>query len=303
MVKNGWSRTQSVLEKQLQKSEDSGWRIVRPKGFDESAFPSADAVMNWPAASARSVPGFPGALQISKVLPRQMAEQYVQSAEGLGFDNAHHPSYQNQEKDQSEESYRKNDRCVYQATQAQVKLLFDRLGPFLPPHLDAGTFGSWHLWGLNDMWRFYRYREGQSFPIHQDNMTAKAKNMTTWFTVLIYLSDGFKGGSTLMHDYKEEVKQEVVPEVGGALIFFHMPPWSPLHSGAPVSEGVKYVLRTDVMYKAEQPSSFALTPPYILNGFLEPKPLPVPAIAAEWEDYWRTATNEFNQFWVKAGPA
>lgn len=39
---------------------------------------------------------------------------------------------------------------------------------------------------------------------------------------------------------------EVAPTAGTALLFRHRV----LHEGAPVAAGVKYVLRTDVMYRA-----------------------------------------------------
>eukprot|EP00746_Dinoflagellata_sp_MGD_P026943 gnl/MRDRNA2_/MRDRNA2_16347_c0_seq1.p1 gnl/MRDRNA2_/MRDRNA2_16347_c0~~gnl/MRDRNA2_/MRDRNA2_16347_c0_seq1.p1 ORF type:complete len:310 (+),score=61.99 gnl/MRDRNA2_/MRDRNA2_16347_c0_seq1:126-1055(+) len=278
----------------------SQWRVVRPKGFNESAFLSLDAAKAWPEVRVRSVPGFPGALQLSGVLPREVAEQYAKAAELLEFDDAHHPSYQSQDIDQTEESFRKNNRCVYQASEGQTQLLFLRVGQFLAPHLDAGQYGSWHLWGLNDMWRFYRYRDGQHFPIHCDNPTTKVANLSTWFSVLVYLTDGFEGGSTLLHyDAALPPMVSISPVAGDALIFFHMPPFSPPHSGAPPVGGNKYVLRTDVLYKAEASpgKSLPLSPPYDVKTYEPPAPTHVPTVAPEWEEYWTEVADYFRTYW------
>ncbi len=55
------------------------------------------------------------------------------------------------------------------------------------------------------------------------------------------LNEEFTGGST---DF--DLVGSVVPETGMALLFEHRV----LHQGAPLLEGVKYVMRTDVMYRA-----------------------------------------------------
>jgi hypothetical protein len=61
---------------------------------------------------------------------------------------------------------------------------------------------------------------------------------------MLYLNDGFNGGST---DFSlpGEDPIEIVPSRGLVLIFKH----ALRHRGAPVKRGVKYVLRTDVMYR------------------------------------------------------
>ncbi len=58
-------------------------------------------------------------------------------------------------------------------------------------------------------------------------------------TFMIYLNEDMKGGETKF------IECDIKPETGKALIFIH----ELLHEGAPVLEGVKYVLRTDVMYR------------------------------------------------------
>jgi hypothetical protein len=70
-------------------------------------------------------------------------------------------------------------------------------------------------------------------------------------TFMIYLNDGMTGGETrFFADMQQVVRQcpylSVQPKEGMALVFLH----SIWHEGAVVYTGQKYVLRTDVMYKA-----------------------------------------------------
>ena len=60
---------------------------------------------------------------------------------------------------------------------------------------------------------------------------------------MVYLNEGFEGGETLFF-----VEPEVVirPQTGAALIFQH----PIIHEGSEVTAGVKYVVRTDLMYRA-----------------------------------------------------
>lgn len=59
-------------------------------------------------------------------------------------------------------------------------------------------------------------------------------------TLMIYLNEGFAGGSTRFHDWDIDV----VPRTGMALLFQHRV----LHEGCVIEAGVKYALRSDVMY-------------------------------------------------------
>lgn len=59
---------------------------------------------------------------------------------------------------------------------------------------------------------------------------------------MLYLSgEDLEGGATEFHDFGT-----VTPATGKMLLFQH----HVLHQGAPVRRGLKYVLRTDVMYQA-----------------------------------------------------
>lgn len=61
--------------------------------------------------------------------------------------------------------------------------------------------------------------------------------------MLVYLNSLEDSGSTRFRD----AQVDVFPRVGKAVLFRHEL-W---HAGMPVNDGVKYVLRTDVLFKSE----------------------------------------------------
>ena len=64
--------------------------------------------------------------------------------------------------------------------------------------------------------------------------------------MLFYLNEGHKGGKTTFYKPNgKDVNLEVIPKTGMILLHDHM-----IDHGVPeLKEGVKYVIRTDVMYK------------------------------------------------------
>jgi predicted 2-oxoglutarate/Fe(II)-dependent dioxygenase YbiX len=94
--------------------------------------------------------------------------------------------------------------------------------------------------GLNERFRCYRYEPGQRFAPHYDGAFVRDEDERSHLTFMIYLNEGFGGGATAFLD--NEVT--VVPRTGMALLFQHFQ----LHEGCAVTSGVKYVLRTDVMF-------------------------------------------------------
>lgn len=108
----------------------------------------------------------------------------------------------------------------------------------------------WLLKGLNERFRFYRYTQGQTFKVHFDGAFERTKHEKSFLTLIFYLNDEFKGGETTFFHYRgsldnSPLRYQCTPKQGNALIFDH----KQLHEGSEVTEGVKYVLRTDVMYE------------------------------------------------------
>jgi predicted 2-oxoglutarate/Fe(II)-dependent dioxygenase YbiX len=115
--------------------------------------------------------------------------------------------------------------------------LFERARPFLPEE-----YFGWRLVGLNERFRYYRYDRAQKFDRHTDGYFQRENGERSHLTFMIYLNDGFEGGSTNFYHLHPTLK--VRPAAGMALVFMHRV----LHEGAPIIEGRKYVLRSDVMY-------------------------------------------------------
>jgi hypothetical protein len=93
---------------------------------------------------------------------------------------------------------------------------------------------------LSPYFRFYKYTPGQKFNMHKDGRQ-NIDDLTTYYTLLLYLNDDCTGGTT---KFRQE-GIEVSPKTGNALLFQHHL-W---HQGTEVMSGVKYVLRTDIAYQ------------------------------------------------------
>lgn len=111
-------------------------------------------------------------------------------------------------------------------------------------HLPA-AFGRWQACGFNERFRFYRYQPGQRFSQHRDGSFERNASESSWLTFLVYLNDQSEGGQTTFDLAGEPDILTVLPEAGTALVFPH----DRLHAGTTVTSGIKYVLRTDVMYR------------------------------------------------------
>lgn len=97
--------------------------------------------------------------------------------------------------------------------------------------------------GLNEMFRFYKYQPGQLFKKHRDQSFMRNESEASYYTLLIYLNNEFEGGTTTFNNIT------INPKTGACLIFLH----DLEHEGAIITEGVKYVLRTDIMYQFQNP--------------------------------------------------
>ena len=93
---------------------------------------------------------------------------------------------------------------------------------------------------MNERFRIYRYQKYQEFRSHSDGKFHRSDLEESKLTFMIYLNDDFQGGGTNFDDFV------AWPETGMGLCFDH----SLRHEGAMVLDGVKYALRSDIMYKA-----------------------------------------------------
>jgi prolyl 4-hydroxylase len=127
--------------------------------------------------------------------------------------------------------------------------LWQRTKPLLPEHVLRN--GRAHATCFNERLRFYRYEPGMRFALHADGHYRRPdRSETSRMSFLVYLNEGFEGGETDIIDLGV-----VTPKTGLALCFPH--PY--LHEGRAVRSGVKYVLRTDIMYRFDRVQPVAQT--------------------------------------------
>lgn len=131
---------------------------------------------------------------------------------------------------------RNNDRSMMN-DEKFARMIFDRARAKIPESI----FG-YKAKGLNELFRCYRYKPGLKFAPHTDGAYERNESERSFYTFLIYLNSVEKGGAT---NFLVEPEISIEPKPGLGIIFQH-----PItHEGAVVEQGLKYVLRTDIMYK------------------------------------------------------
>ncbi len=141
-------------------------------------------------------------------------------------------------------SIRNNERVIFDDAPLAAEL-FERTHEAIPQSLHGAL-----AVGYNERFRGYRYRDGQRFAPHFDGAYFRPDRdgvrEGSQLSALFYVSDGFSGGQTDLIDYQ----LRIVPTLGSLLLFEH----AMLHEGCAVTSGTKYVLRTDAMYRFDEPS-------------------------------------------------
>jgi prolyl 4-hydroxylase len=95
--------------------------------------------------------------------------------------------------------------------------------------------------GGNERLRCYKYEPGQRFAPHYDGAFFRSDDERSLLTYLVYLNDDFDGGETNLISLGKVIE----PKPGRALLFQH----AILHEGRTVERGIKYAVRSDVMYR------------------------------------------------------
>jgi len=140
--------------------------------------------------------------------------------------------------------HRKSDRVIIDAPPELARELFARLRSGLPETTTDAKGARWRLAGLNPYLRVLRYRPGDFFLGHPDGCFSPSANRRSFMTVLLYLNEGYRGGFTTIYDTAGRALP-VAPRTGMALVHHHRV-W---HEVPMLREGVKHVIRTDVMYE------------------------------------------------------
>lgn len=133
----------------------------------------------------------------------------------------------------------RNNSRVNESSLTRAQQWWQKLEPLSLP-----IFSGASAVGCSPYFRYYKYQTGQKFNMHKDGRQTVNGNQTL-FTMLVYLNAEYCGGETVFRQDQLVIK----PEVGKAVIFDHHL-W---HKGSILETGIKYVLRTDIEYKANTP--------------------------------------------------
>lgn len=159
-------------------------------------------------------------------------DHYIQKAQKVGFSSA---PINTPFGPKIVSDVRNNTRVIIDDHQIAADL-WARIDDFRPPNTR-----NWRACGINERFRFYHYHNGQQFDWHYDGYFERANGERSFWTFIVYLNDDFDGGQTTIEN------TDIQPEKGMALFFVHRL----LHKGQPVTDGEKFVMRTDIMFRQD----------------------------------------------------
>lgn len=131
---------------------------------------------------------------------------------------------------------------------------FEKIKDFIPKKFENRNVSC-----LNERLSFLKYFPGEYFKSHMDGRYTRPDNSeSSYITVQIYLNDlnVEDGGETTIFKYPfNGIHQEyrIIPKIGRVLLFEH----DIEHEGSILKNGIKYCIRTDVMYKNEECSLYS----------------------------------------------
>lgn len=217
----------------------------------------------------RAVPGVPGAYQLLNVLSDAECEAFMALSERMGYIPDAAVSLPR--------AIRHNDSVTWVVDEDTDGLLWRRVAT-LAQDWD-NIFDGREAVGLNARFRFYRYGTGDYFEAHTDGdwpgsrvidellVTNAYPDRYSCMTFLVLLNDDFEGGATRFlvnatapgqparrNDEAQAV--DVRTPRGGVLCFPHgMHPLQCVHSSEPISAGTKYIIRTDLLFRLQEPAA------------------------------------------------
>jgi len=133
-------------------------------------------------------------------------------------------------------NYRNNDKFTF-----EDKKLAENLWLKIETDERLNIVPGWKPIGLNERFRIYKYSKNQYFALHLDGSFERIPFVEqSWITLLIYLNENFVGGETSFQD------GITIPKTGLASF---MTQHNYLHEALEVKTGIKYVLRSDIMFR------------------------------------------------------
>lgn len=171
-----------------------------------------------------------GVFIIENFLSNEECKEFIQSSEIMGYEEA---TVSTLEGPKMMKMIRNNQRVI-EANSELSQLFWERINPFISVLDDC-----WYPSSVNEQFRYYKYNIGERFNKHRDGKYIRSDNEESRLTLMVYLNDNFEGGETEFDSFK------IVPKLGTAIVFEHQLK----HKGCKVLKGVKYALRTDIMFE------------------------------------------------------
>ncbi len=209
------------------------------------------------------VKSVPEAFQLLHLFTRDECRRFIETTERLGYTQDASVSLPR--------NVRRNENLVWVADETTHDIIWERCKTLL--HDSSGIFNGKKALGLNKRFRFYKYAEGDFFRPHTDGSWPGSRmvgnrlvadaygDRLSRMSFLVLLNEAFTGGATAFYvDSNDPAKpakrdQDVniaavrTPE-GGALCFPHgTHPLHCLHSSEVILSGVKYIIRTDLLFE------------------------------------------------------
>lgn len=172
----------------------------------------------------------PEIIEVPHFLSKAECIGFIAKSEAIGYE----PAKINAGSSQRVVRNIRNNERVLHSDQPLASGLWQQLKQHVPRQIGVSK-----AIGLNELFRFYKYQAGQKFRRHRDEPYQRNASEFSYYTFMIYLNDNFEGGTTTFQN------RHIQPETGKALIFLHQLE----HEGSEVTQGIKYVLRSDIMYR------------------------------------------------------
>ena len=200
-----------------------------------------------------AVKNLPGAFVLSNVLSANECKYFLEISESVGFVPDAAVSLPR--------SVRHNESLTWVIDDSLHDIIWSRCQAFMQD--EENIFNGKEALGLNKRFRFYKYAEGDYFSYHTDGawpgssienrklITNAYGDRFSKMTFLLFLSDDFEGGETsFLVDEKSKKFVDVRTPKGGVLCFPHgTHPLHCLHASKEINAGVKYIIRSDILYE------------------------------------------------------
>lgn len=211
----------------------------------------------------RELAQVPGAFQLLNVLTENECKELVNISEELGFLPDAAVSLPR--------SVRHNDSLTWIVDEQTDGLIWQRIAHLMDDR--QAIFSGCKALGINARFRFYRYSPEDYFKPHSDGswpgsriinneLVANAyPDRYSQMTFLILLSEDFEGGETRFMVNAEDATKpatagdkvshvDIRTPAGSILCFPHgMHPLHCIHSSVAITEGIKYIIRSDVLFE------------------------------------------------------